>query len=157
MGATLAELKDDNGAAGAQAWGPVGSLLALSSGGVASAQTQADSLLASAKSGGFKITEQGVQPLLKAIDDMRNQMPTMQTQARIVAGTPMLGSHRYGGTVAAHVQKAGAGVPGSVTEVLTQFDRTLDTLAEALERASGLYKEADAGAQAAFRGTRAKG
>ena len=119
----------------------------LSEDAVASARAEAGKLVDSVKSGGFTITEEGVKPMLDAIRELRDQLTDVQSTAHGLSDAPQLGSHPYGYEVAAHVQKGGSGPSGSAIVVLSQFDAVLQQVAEALERASGQYQEADESAQ----------
>jgi hypothetical protein len=113
------------------------------------AETQ--ELVNAAKSGGFKISEEGVKPLLEAIKDMKEELGDLRlTSTQYLSQAPHLGSHDYGHTVALHDQKAGAHETGSAGVVLDQFDVVLDQAAEALERAAGIYRESEDDAQSSM-------
>lgn len=147
----MAELKDldQSGTPGGDALGSILNPFSagLTADAVASAKSEAGKLVDSVKNGGFTITEEGVKPMLDAIREMRDKLLDLHVHARTLDQAPQLGSHPYGYEVAAHVQKGGSGQPGSAAVVLDQFDAVLQQVGEALERASGQYREADEGAQ----------
>lgn len=117
---------------------------ALDVGGVAKAKAATDQLLRAAKTGGFRISEQGVAPLRKALVDMAGRLDELNALTiRRLSQAPKLGSHEYGGTVAAHDQKAAAMDPNSAAMVLDQFRQVLSDADEALARAAGIYRESE--------------
>jgi hypothetical protein len=155
-GGTMAELRGVNGSAehevASRGWvsgifGPGGS---FSGKAVASAGSEAGELLKAAKSGGFRISEQGAKPLLDALTKMRERLFDLRDRVRILDQEPKLGSHEYGRTVAAHDRKTGSGGPGSAQVMLQQFDEVLRQSIEALQRASGQYQDAEGNAARPF-------
>ncbi|MFE0022895.1 hypothetical protein [Amycolatopsis sp. NPDC059021] len=100
-------------------------------------------LVNAAKSGGFKITAAGVEPLRKALNDMATKLDSLKGKTQVLSQAPQLGSHPYGHTVAAHDQKGAAEAAGSAQQVLQQFSSVLKQADEALARAAGLYKETE--------------
>ncbi|SFB01813.1 hypothetical protein SAMN05216266_103309 [Amycolatopsis marina] len=119
----------------------------LASGGISARAVEAtkvetQKLVSAAKSGGFRISEKGVEPLLTSIKNMKEQLQQLRYQAATeLSQAPRLGSHEYGYSVAAHDQKGAAEESGSALVVLDQFNTVLDQAAEALERAAGIYQE----------------
>ncbi|MEV6910282.1 hypothetical protein [Amycolatopsis sp. NPDC051071] len=103
-----------------------------------SAETQ--KLVSAAKSGGFKITEKGVEPLRKALADMSEHLDTLKAKTVHLSQAPQLGGHPYGKAVAAHDQKGASEATGSASVVLDQFAKVVKDADEALARAAGLYK-----------------
>ncbi|MFD8497424.1 hypothetical protein [Amycolatopsis sp. NPDC059657] len=127
-----------------------GSMVGLvSTGGVSakaveSAKAETQKLVDAAKSGGFKISAEGVKPLTDAIMQMRQDLMYLSQGTYFLTQAPQLGSHPYGQTVAQHDQKGAADETNSAQVVLRQFMTVLDQAAEALLRASGQYKENEA-------------
>lgn len=114
----------------------------ISADAVAATKAETQKLVNAAKSGGFRISEQGVQPLLESIKHMKEELVDLQDTSRTyLSQAPLLGSHEYGYAVAEHDQKGGADEVGSASVVLEQFNTVLDQAAEALERAAGIYQE----------------
>jgi hypothetical protein len=142
----MAFFEADPGQAAGKSMGSIGSgMLAtggISADAVAATKAETQKLVNSAKSGGFRISEQGVQPLLTAIENVKEQlMQVRQDSGVYLSQAPRLGSHDYGYTVAEHDQKGAADQAGSAGVVLQQFDQVLQQAAEALERAAGIYQE----------------
>jgi hypothetical protein len=114
----------------------------ISADAVAATKSETQKLVNAAKSGGFRISEKGVQPLLDSIKHMKQDLGQLKFRSGYtLAQAPKLGSHDYGQTVAVHDQKGAADEAGSASVVLDQFDTVLDQAAEALERAAGIYQE----------------
>ncbi|SDZ40709.1 hypothetical protein SAMN05421504_11568 [Amycolatopsis xylanica] len=123
-----------------------GSMVGLvSTGGVSAkaveqAKAEAAKLVDAAKSGGFKISEEGVKPLREAIAQMQMDLLQLSQGTTFLKQAPRLGSHPYGHTVAQHDQKGAADDVNSAGAVLDQFKTVLELATEALDRASGKYK-----------------
>jgi hypothetical protein len=114
----------------------------ISAKAVEATKVETQKLVSAAKSGGFRISEKGVQPLLDSIRNMKEDLADLRLRSsQFLSQAPKLGSHDYGHTVSAHDQKAGTDEKGSASVVLDQFDLVLDQAAEALERAAGIYQE----------------
>jgi hypothetical protein len=109
-----------------------------------SAETQ--KLISAAKSGGFKITPEGVKPIRDALTDLVNDLGTLQYQSAMLDQAPQLGNHPYGHTIAKHDQKSATETEGSATAVLEQLRQVAKQADEALARAAGLYKETESDA-----------
>jgi hypothetical protein len=136
-------------AAGAAVFGGAGSMSAAA---MEATKTETQELVNAAKSGGFKISEEGVKPLLEAIKDMKEELSSIKrVSSTVLSQAPQLGSHDYGHAVAQHDQKAATHQEGSAGVVLDQFELVLDQAAEALERAAGIYQESEGDAQSSFR------
>lgn len=120
-----------------------------------SAETQ--KLVAAAKSGGFTITEKGVEPLRQALDDMTDHLEKLKDRTVYLRQAPKLGSHPYGQTVASHDQKGASEAAGSAAVVLQQLGQVVKDANEALARAAGLYKEVEDRAVDATKKIRADG
>ncbi|WP_229907855.1 hypothetical protein [Amycolatopsis oliviviridis] len=103
-----------------------------------SAETQ--KLVSAAKSGGFTITEKGVEPLRKALNEMTDHLEKLKDRTVYLRQAPKLGSHPYGQAVASHDQKGASEAAGSAAVVLQQLSQVVKDADEALARAAGLYK-----------------
>jgi len=118
----------------------------LNQAAIASVNAETQKLVAAAKSGGFKISKEGVEPLRKALADMSEELSALKTKTARLSEAPQLGDHPYGKTIAAHDQKGAAEATGSASVVLDQFAQVVKDADEALARAAGLYKEVEANA-----------
>ncbi|RSD25814.1 hypothetical protein [Amycolatopsis eburnea] len=107
----------------------------------ATAETQ--KLIAAAKSGGFKITPEGVKPIRDALNDLVSDLDGLGYKTAALDQAPQLGSHPYGQTVATHDQKGATEAEGSARAVLNQLKTVARQADEALARAAGLYKETE--------------
>lgn len=134
-------------AAGLGGVGAMATSGALSGRAVASASAETQKLVDAAKSGGFTISEEGVKPLRDALDEMQDKLLHLRQSADRLSQAPQLGSHTYGVTVSEHDQKSAANEQGSALIVLDQFKEVLQQADEALQRAAGIYQEAEAQAQ----------
>lgn len=105
------------------------------------AETQ--KLVDAAKSGGFKITPEGVKPIRDALTELVTDLGALQYQTGILDQAPQLGDHPYGHTIAKHDQKSASETEGSATAVLEQLRLVAKQADEALARAAGLYKETE--------------
>jgi hypothetical protein len=116
----------------------------LSAGAIADTQAATQKLVDAAKSGGFKISAEGVKPMRAALLDVKTKLEGL-TEARFTLGqAPMLGDHAYGHTVAAHDQKGASQDVGSAGHVLDQLNQLITQADEALARAAGVYQENEA-------------
>ena len=116
---------------------------ALSAGAVMGMSNEAQKLLDAAKSGGFKITPEGVKPLRDALDAMANDLATLNQDITPLNQAPQLGGHAYAHTVAAHDQKGASEEANSAVAVIEALQKVVDQANEALARAAGLYQEAE--------------
>ncbi|WP_328446310.1 hypothetical protein [Amycolatopsis sp. NBC_00438] len=105
------------------------------------AETQ--KLVDAAKGGGFKITPEGVKPIRDALNDLVNDLDSLDFNAAMLDQAPQLGNHPYGHTVASHDQKGATEAEGSARVVLGQLKAVAKQADEALARAAGQYKEAE--------------
>lgn len=110
---------------------------------LAQASAETAKLVEAAKSGGFKISPEGVAPLRQALTEMAEKLDGLSQDTFLLDQAPQLGSHPYGHTVASHDQKSASQSAGSAKVVLEQFRQVLKSADEALARAAGLYKEAE--------------
>lgn len=112
---------------------------------------EAQKLIESAKSGGFKISPEGLAPLKTALTDMSSELDRLMSNTPLLVQAPKLGDHPYGHTVSAHDQKGASVAAGSAMDVLTKFRQVLADADEALTRAAGLYKGTEAVAISTFK------
>lgn len=115
----------------------------LNQAAIAKVSGETQKLVAAAKSGGFKITEKGVEPLRKALADMAEELSALSIRTTRLSEAPQLGDHPYGKAVAAHDHKGAAQSANSASAVLGQFKQVVKDADEALARAAGLYKDVE--------------
>lgn len=113
---------------------------ALDSKAVAAVKTETGKLIDAAKSGGFRISEDGMNQLRNAILSLEQRLNRRTQDIARLTQAPKLGSHPYGQEVSSHDQKSAANELGSATVVLDQFMEVLISAREALERAAGVYQ-----------------
>ncbi|EHR48669.1 hypothetical protein SacmaDRAFT_0362 [Saccharomonospora marina XMU15] len=106
----------------------------------------------SARSGGFRVSENAAEPIRKTLAEMQTQVDELRGDLQVRFGVePQLGSHSYGQNVAKHQQKAAANAPGSAMEVLKQLRQVLADADKALEIAVRKYRENEESASGTFR------
>ncbi|MDT7805706.1 MAG: hypothetical protein QOI78_9139 [Actinomycetota bacterium] len=105
------------------------------------AETQ--KLVDAAKSGGFKITPEGVKPIRDALLELINDLAGLRYSSTTLDQAPQLGNHPYGHTIASHDQKSATEAEGSATAVLDRLKVVAQQADEALARAAGLYTETE--------------
>ncbi|UOZ09231.1 hypothetical protein [Amycolatopsis sp. WQ 127309] len=110
---------------------------------VKSVTAETQKLVDAAKSGGFKITPEGVKPIRDALTELVNDLDALGFQVQALDQAPQLGSHPYGQTIASHDQKSATDAEGSARAVLDQLKQVATQADEALARAAGLYKETE--------------
>jgi hypothetical protein len=113
----------------------------LSAGFIADTQVATQKLLDAAKSGGFKISPEGVKPMRDALLQVRNKLDGLHLARGVLEQAPMLGDHAYGHAVAAHDQKGASQDPDSAGRVLDELKKLVTQADEALARAAGVYNE----------------
>ncbi|MFK0246739.1 hypothetical protein ACIQUM_18730 [Amycolatopsis azurea] len=113
----------------------------LNKAAIAKVSAETQKLVSAAKSGGFKISKEGVEPLLKAVRDMGTELTRLERQTIRLSEAPQLGDHPYGRAVAAHDHKGAAQSANSASAVLGDFKRVVMDTEEALLRASGQYEK----------------
>ncbi len=104
-------------------------------------------LIAAAKSGGFRISDQGVKPMRDAMVRMMDRLDVRIRYAYLLTRAPELGSSPYARQVANHDVKGGE----SAVKSLMALRQVLVDCDEALARAAGIYRETDEGNQDTFR------
>ena len=112
-------------------------------------------LVDAAKSGGFKISAEGVKPMRDALLQARNKLDNLHRERFALAQAPMLGDHAYGHAVAAHDRKGGSQDANSANQVLEQLKQLITQADEALARAAGIYNENEHRTDDAVKGIRA--
>jgi hypothetical protein len=112
------------------------------------AETQ--KLVDAAKSGGFRITPEGVKPIRDALTALIKDLGKLKYQTYALDQAPQLGSHPYGQTIATHDAKSANEAEGSATAVLRQLQQVAHQADEALARAAGQYNETEHQAAAAL-------
>jgi hypothetical protein len=112
-------------------------------------------LVDAAKSGGFKISPEGVKPMRDALLQVRDKLDGLDADTMTLSQAPMLGDHPYGHTVAAHDQKGATTATGSADVVLQQLKQVVIQADEALARAAGIYNESEQGTEDALKGIQA--
>jgi hypothetical protein len=110
---------------------------------VQSVTAETQKLLDAAKSGGFKITPEGVEPIRTALNDLINDLGDKSDAIFTLNQAPQLGNHPYGHSVASHDQKGAVQAEGSAGVVLEKLKSVAQQADEALARAAGLYKESE--------------
>ncbi|WP_340685876.1 hypothetical protein LCL61_05750 [Amycolatopsis coloradensis] len=112
----------------------------LNQAAIAKVSAETQKLVSAAKSGGFKITAEGVKPLREALANMSEELSALGNRTTRLSEAPQLGDHPYGKAVAAHDHKGAAQASNSASAVLEQFKQVVRDADEALARAAGLYK-----------------
>jgi hypothetical protein len=115
----------------------------LNQAAIAQVSAETQKLVAAAKSGGFKITEEGVKPLREALANMSEELRALTLKTGVLNDAPQLGGHPYGKAVAAHDHKGAAQATNSAGAVIEQFKQVVKDADEALARAAGLYKDVE--------------
>ncbi|EHR59547.1 hypothetical protein [Saccharomonospora cyanea] len=111
----------------------------------------ADQMVASAKSGGFKVTPEAADPIIKVLEDFIDRITTMMIGLDVFDQAPPLGDHAYGKLVAQRMHEA-ANDERSGRAALNSLQIVLERSREALLRASNQYQEQEESAQNSFRG-----
>lgn len=115
----------------------------LNQAAIAQASAETQKLVAAAKSGGFKITADGVKPLREALANMSEELSALRFRTTALDDAPQLGDHSYAKTVAAHDHKGATQAANSANAVIEQFKQVVRDADEALARAAGLYKDVE--------------
>jgi hypothetical protein len=102
----------------------------------------ADQMVASAKSGGFKVTPEAADPIIEVLEKYIDEVNSMDRKLVIFEQAPPLGGHDYGLLVAGHIQEAANG-DRSPRAALKQLRIVLERSRDALRTASGRYQEQD--------------
>ncbi|CAM2856667.1 hypothetical protein SAXI111661_04905 [Saccharomonospora xinjiangensis] len=111
----------------------------------------ADRLVASAKSGGFTVTKEAADRIIKVIEEHIDEIDQFENKLEVFDQEPELGDHDYGKLVARHMWEA-ANDGQSARVALGSLKIILEKSREALLRASKQYQEQEEVARDAFRG-----
>ncbi|OQO93077.1 hypothetical protein B1813_07015 [Saccharomonospora piscinae] len=148
----MAELRDVNQGAGATVGGAMfGSGGSMSAGAMAKMTNSADALVTSAKAGGFKVTKEAADPIIKTLEEFITQVDELRGELDVFDQAPELGKHYYGELVARRMWEA-ANDDRSARAALNSLKIVLEQSREALLRASSQYQEQEESAQDSFRG-----
>lgn len=153
----MAELRDMSDGAGRAVPGgalsKVISAMDKSMGAEAMAEVtrSADQMVASAKSGGFKVTKEAADPIIKVLEDFIDRIPGIKNGLNVFEQAPPLGDHDYGRKVAQHMHEAANG-DRSARAAIDSLEITLKKSREALLRASGQYQENEESAKDVLKG-----
>jgi hypothetical protein len=105
------------------------------------AKQAAEGMKNAAASGHLRITPEGFDILIKAINDCEDHMRAFDDTLTRVTQAPMLGSSPYARTVAAHVQRGGTGETQSADIVVRQLGAVFAEVREALIKAKQAYED----------------
>ncbi|MER7115015.1 hypothetical protein ABT332_11045 [Saccharomonospora azurea] len=143
------------GAVGAAVGGGAAAAMgaSLNTKAVDSMASEAKEMLKSAKSGGFRVSEDAAQPIIDVLVEMTDRVERLAQDLQIVGSqAPTLGGHDYGQRVAKHQYEAFWDGEGSAVEVLRQLRGVLGDAGEALEIAKKKYQESESDATSTFGG-----
>src|SRR5690606_39022485 len=110
----------------------------------------ADRMISSAKSGGFTVTKEAADPIIKVLEHFIERTKTMRHEFRAFDQAPPLGDHDYGKNVAEHMWEAANGVR-SAHSALFSLRVVLEKSGEALLRASIQYQAQEESVQVRLR------
>ncbi|TVT62187.1 hypothetical protein FNH05_01575 [Amycolatopsis rhizosphaerae] len=94
-----------------------------------------------ATAGQIRITPEGFDILMKTLDQCDDHLRDLQFNVHAVVQAPQLGSSPYAQTVAAHVQKGGAGPDQSAEMMVRQLGPVFDAIRDALNKAKQAYED----------------
>ena len=109
----------------------------------------ADALVSSAKSGGFRVTKEAADPIIKVLNDYIDKVDTMKGDLRVFDQSPPLGNHAYGKAVAQHMWEA-ANDDRSARAALDRLQDVLIQSRDALLHASNQYQDQEESARDVF-------
>ncbi|EID53735.1 hypothetical protein SacxiDRAFT_1487 [Saccharomonospora xinjiangensis XJ-54] len=110
-----------------------------------------DRLVESAKTGGFTVTKEGADPIIKVLEKFMEEVKELRAQLAIdFDQEPKLGEHDYGKRVALHMWEA-ANDERSPRAALTKLSKILERSRIALLIASDQYQEQEESARDIFR------
>lgn len=132
---------------GANAGGQAGAAIGKQ---VGEAEKHSSALLESAKSGGFRVSENAAQPLLSAIQEAHNDLAIIIQDAHRLADDPKLGSSPYAQQVAKHVRESGDG-PQGILPTLQTLLNVIGRSEQALVAAMKNYRENEDQQQSTFK------
>lgn len=133
------------GAGIAAAMNPFSSDGAMSQQALDQARQAAQGLKDSAASGGFKISENALPDLMKALNDAETQIAQANHAIEMIRQSPQLGSSSYAYEVAQHTRKSGTGDTRSASMVVEQFKEVIQLTRDALTLAQKNYADNESG------------
>ncbi|MEY7971289.1 hypothetical protein AB8O38_04730 [Saccharomonospora xinjiangensis] len=110
----------------------------------------ADRLVESAKSGGFRVTKEGADPIIKVLEEFIKRTREISGDLQIFDKAPQLGNHAYGIKVANFMHDA-ANDGQSARAAVESLKIILEKSREALLWASSQYQEQEELSKDAFR------
>ncbi|WP_245267059.1 hypothetical protein [Saccharomonospora piscinae] len=146
-------------AAGAGALGPGGAIVTAASAlnksmgveAMAKVTNSANELVASAKSGGFTVTKEAADPIIKTLDEFIDRVGALKSDLSVFDQAPPLGDHAYGKMVSRHMYQA-ANDDQSARAAVNSLQVVLEKSKEALLRASSQYEEQEQSARDVLEG-----
>ncbi len=153
LGVVVAETRDGAGAAqGGGFWEAITSLgFTMNSQTMDEVTRSADRMISSAKSGGFTVTKEAADPIIKVLEHFIDEIKIMDRKLVAFEQAPPLGGHDYGLLVAEHMQEA-ANDDRSPRAALQQLQIVLERSRDALRVASGQYQEQEESVRDSLRG-----
>lgn len=148
LGGVVAEARDVSSGSLLASITPWGA--SMSSEAMRKATNAANEMVRSAGSGGFKVTKEAADPIIKVLENFIDEVQAMKGSLRVFDRAPNLGSHDYGRKVAEYMREA-ANDDRSVRASLESLQVVLERSREALLKASDQYQEQEESTRKAFR------
>ncbi|TLW91450.1 hypothetical protein FFT09_19010 [Saccharomonospora piscinae] len=111
----------------------------------------ANELVASAKSGGFRVTKEAADPIIRTLEEFLNDIDGIEQELTAFDQAPPLGDHDYGKRVAQHMWDAANG-DRSARSAVQQLREVLEKSRDALLFASNQYQAQEDEASSSFKG-----
>ncbi|MGW9308882.1 hypothetical protein ACWGRK_02050 [Saccharomonospora azurea] len=134
------------GAVGASVGGGAAAAMgaSLNSKAVDSMASEAKEMLKSAKSGGFRVSEDAAEPIRKVLKQFATEVEEMSRDLVLLTQVqPALGAHEYGKKVAEFQRRATTVDPTSPARVLGALHKVLLDADQALDIAVKKYRESE--------------
>ncbi|TLW93511.1 hypothetical protein FFT09_08965 [Saccharomonospora piscinae] len=113
--------------------------------------SEAKEMLKSARSGGFRVSEESAKPIREALLEVQRDIDRIVVDLnRLGRQEPSLGGHPYGQRVAEHQRYGTVEAPGSPAMVLDELRKVIADADKALEVAIMKYKETEESASDRF-------
>lgn len=109
----------------------------------------ADQMVASAKSGGFKVTKESADPIIKVLEDYIDEVDRAKARMKVFDQEPSLGNHEYGLRMARYMHES-ANDGQSARVALERLQLVLEKSRDALRIASKQYQEQEESVLDAF-------
>ncbi|WP_026453496.1 hypothetical protein [Saccharomonospora iraqiensis] len=117
--------------------------------------SEAKKMVESAKSGGFRVSENAAQPIRDALLELRNDVEKLVADINLLSRRePSLGEHDYGRAMARFQQQALVASDGSPFNMLKRLSEAIGDADKALEIAINNYREVDESTKDSLRGGR---